>query len=290
MALNYDEWMSMPVERLEQTYSERDTMLYALGVGVGSADPTDPAELAFCYERDLRALPTMAVVLANDIMRWSRPELGVNYALLLHGEVSLTVHKPLPVAGTVYSELRMSEIYDKGEKGALVYSVRELYDSRSRELLAAITDGWFLRGDRVIGGKKAGSPKPQPMPQREADMQVSLPGLLNQALIYRLSGDYNPLHVDPQRAAEAGFEKPILHGLCAYGMAGRTLVRALCDNDPRRFHRMDVRFTSPVYPGEPLAIHIWKDVPGQASFKVIATQRNTVVEDFGRFDYAPDPV
>lgn len=287
MPLNYDKLMSMPTERLDQAYSERDTMLYGLGVGVAAIDPTDAAELKFCYERNLQALPTMAVVLANDIMRWSRPEFGVNYALMLHAEESLVVHQPLPTSGAVYSETRLAEIYDKGEKGALAYAVRELYDERTRVLLATITDGWFFRGEGGFGGKSAGAPKPLAVPDRAPDREVSLPATVNQALLYRLSGDYNPLHADPKRAIEAGFGRPILHGLCTYGMAGRALLRVLCDNDPQRFRRLDVRFTSPVYPGEPLTLQVWNNGAGTASFKLIATERKTVVEDFGRFDFLP---
>lgn len=287
MALNYDKLIKMPAERLRQEYSKRDTMLYALGLGVGASDPVDPAELRFCYDGNLQTLPTMAVVLANDIMRYSRAEFEVNYALMLHAEVSLIVHKPLPTGGRVYSESRMLEIYDKGEKGALAYAVRELYDEGTRELLATITDGWFFRGEGGFGGKSTGAPKPLPVPQnRLPDVTVKLPAMWNQALIYRLSGDYNPLHADPEHAREAGFERPILHGLCAYGVAGRALIRALCDNDPQRFRRLDVRFTSPVYPGEPLELQIWNNGAGTASFRMVATTRKTVVEDFGRFDYA----
>lgn len=287
MALNYDKLMKMPPERLRQAYATRDTMLYALGVGVGASNPVDPAELSFCYERNLRTLPTMAVVLANDIMRWSRPEFGVNYALMLHADVSLVVHKPLPTAGAVYSDTRMAEIYDKGEKGALAYAQRDLYDEHTREQLATVTDGWFFRGEGGFGGKSSGAPKALAVPERAPDLTVKLPAMMNQALVYRLSGDYNPLHADPERAVEAGFERPILHGLCAYGMAGRALVRHLCDNDPERFRRLDVRFTSPVYPGELLELRIWNNGRGTASFRMVASERGTVVEDFGRFDFAP---
>ena len=287
MALNYDKLMKMPPERLRQVYSTRDTMLYALGIGVGANDPVDPSELSFCYERDLRVVPTMAVVLANDIMRWSRPEFGVNYALMLHADVSLIVHKPLPPAGAVYSDARMAEIYDKGEKGALVYDQRDLYDEHTRELLASVTDGWFFRGEGGFGGKSSGAPQALAVPDRAPDVTVKLPAMTNQALIYRLSGDYNPLHADPERAIEVGFERPILHGLCAYGMAGRALMRQLCANDPARFRRLDVRFTSPVYPGEPLELRIWNNGRGTASFRMVATARDTVVEDFGRFDFEP---
>jgi acyl dehydratase len=288
MALNYDSLMSMPIERLRQQYTSRDTILYALGVGVGLSDPTDPGELKFTYERDLQALPTMGVVLAGDIMRLSRPEFGIDYNLLLHAEQSLIVHRPIPAAGMVVSETKTQEIYDKGtSKGALMYVARKLFDETSGELLASVTEGWFLRGEGGFGGKNEGAPKPKPVPkERPADLTVALPSSLNQALIYRLSGDFNPLHVDPATASIAGFERPILHGLCAYGMAGRALMKVLCGNDPSRFRRLDLRFTSPVYPGEPLQLDVWNTGAGTASFRMVATTRRVVVEDFGLFEYA----
>lgn len=286
MPLNYHKLMNMPPERLRQQYSQRDALLYALGVGVGAANPNDPAELAFTCERNLQTLPTMALVVAADIMRWSRPEFGINYALMLHAEQSLVLHQPLPIAATVYSDTHMLEIYDKGEKGALAYVERNLHEEGSGALLATITEGWFFRGEGGFGGKSEGAPKPPAVPKdRAPDLSVPLPASRNQALVYRLSGDYNPLHADPDTARRAGFERPILHGLCAYGMAGRALLGSLCANDPGRFRRLDVRFTSPAYPGEPLELQIWNTGPGRASFRMVATARNVVVEDFGRFEY-----
>jgi acyl dehydratase len=144
----------------------------------------------------------------------------------------------------------------------------------------------FLRADGGFGGKSEGAPKPRAVPaDRGPDMKASTPVFANQALIYRLAGDYNPLHSDPEVARSAGFERPILHGLCAYGMVGRALLKVLAQDDPKRFKRLDVRFTSPVYPGEPLEVEIWKIAPGDVAFRLVATQRRVVVEDFGRFEY-----
>ncbi|HEY6641241.1 MaoC/PaaZ C-terminal domain-containing protein [Povalibacter sp.] len=287
MPLDYDRLMRMPAESVTQTYMARDTILYALGLGVGATNPFDGDELKYVYERNLVALPMLAVVLGAGAMNLSDPKFGVNYTMLLHGEQSLQVHRMLPVAGTVVSESRIDEIYDKGAaKGAVMYFTRKLFDQASGDLLVTIGSVVFLRGDGGFGGKSDGAPKLRPVPaDRPADQQVPVHTMSNQALIYRLSGDYNPLHIDPDVAGQAGFDRPILHGLAAYGMVGRALIKALCNDDPARLRRLDVRFTSPVYPGEPLHVEVWNVGPGDAAFRLVATDRQTVVEDFGRFEF-----
>lgn len=287
MALNYDKLMSTKFEPTRQTYARKDTILYALGVGVGAADPCDPEDLKYVYEKQLVALPTLAVTLAAGAMRLADPEYGINYRMLLHAEQSLVMHKPLPVEGTVVSEASIDEIYDKGAaKGAIMYMTRKLYEAASGDLLVTMGNVAFLRADGGFGGKSEGAPKPRPVPSdRAPDVRALLTTMLNQALIYRLAGDYNPLHIDPAVARSAGFERPILHGLGAYGMVGRALIKALCADDPTRLRRLDVRFTSPVYPGEPLHVDIWKQGRGDASFRLVASERNAIVEDFGRFEY-----
>lgn len=287
MPIDYTKLKSMKIEPIRHTYTRRDTMLYALGLGVGVNDPTDAGDLKYVYEKSLVALPMQAVTLAAGAMLLAQPEFGINFRMLLHAEQSLLLHKPLPVEGTVTSEFTIDEIYDKGaEKGAIMYMTRKLFDAASGDLLVTLGLVVFLRGDGGFGGKSEGAPKPRPVPaERGADQQIALPATLNQALIYRLSGDYNPLHIDPAVAAAAGFDRPILHGLCHYGIAGRALIRTLCDDDPARLIRLDTRFTSPVYPGEPLHIEIWNIGSGDASFRVVASDRKAVVQDFGRFEY-----
>jgi acyl dehydratase len=288
MPLDYEKLMRTQFEPTRQTYTRKDTMLYALGLGVGTQDPVDLNELKYVYERDLVALPTLAVTLAAGAMRLADPSFGINYRLLLHAEQSLVLHKALPVEGTVVSHTKLDEIYDKGAaKGAIMYMTRTLHDEANGDLLVTMRTVSFLRGDGGFGGKSEGAPKPRAVPtDRPPDIRASLPVFLNQALIYRLAGDYNPLHSDPEVARSAGFERPILHGLCAYGMAGRGLLKVLAQDDPNRFRRLDVRFTSPVYPGEPLDIEIWRMGAGDVAFRVVATQRRVVVEDFGLFEYA----
>lgn len=287
MPLDYAGLKSMQIEPIRHTYTRRDTMLYALGLGVGAEDPTAAGDLKYIYEKSLVALPTQALTLAAGAMLLAHPEFGINFKMLLHAEQSLVMHKPLPVAGTVIGEISIDEIYDKGEsKGAILFMTRKLFEAASGDLLATMGVVLFLRGDGGFGGKSEGAPKPRPVPaDRAADRSVALPNPRNLALIYRLSGDYNPLHIDPEIAAIAGFNRPILHGLCHYGMAGRALIATLCDDDPSRLLRIDTRFTSPVFPGEPLHVELWNIGTGDASFRVVASDRDVVVQDFGRCEY-----
>lgn len=289
MPLDYARLKSMRIEPIRHTYTRRDTMLYALSLGVGADDPTAAGDLKYVYEKSLVALPMQAVTLSAAPMLLAEPEFGINYELLLHAEQTLLMHQPLPVEGTVIGEISIDEIYDKGaSKGAILYMTRKLFDAGSGDLLATLGTAAFLRGDGGFGGKSEGAPKPRPVPaERGADRSVALANPRNQALLYRLSGDYNPLHIDPQLAAIAGFDRPILHGLCHYGMAGRALIAALCDDDPSRLRRLDSRFTSPVYPGEPLHVEIWNIAGGDASFRVVASERDVIVQDFGRCEYRP---
>lgn len=288
MPLEYEKLMSTRFDRTTHRYAKKDTILYALGLGVGSVDPTDRGELKYVYEKDLVALPTLAVTLAAGAMTLADPKYGVNYRLLLHAEQSLTMHKPLPVEGAVYSETQIDEIYDKGAaKGAILYMTRRLYDAANDELLVTMGNVAFLRGDGGFGGKSEGQPRPRPVPiDGPADLRLALPPSVNQALIYRLAGDYNPLHIDPEVARAAGFDRPILHGLCAYGMVGRALIKGLCGDDPTKLRRLDVRFTNPVFPGEPLHVEVWNIGAGDAAFRLVASERKVVVEDFGRFEYS----
>lgn len=287
MPLDYAKLKSLKFEPIRHTYTRRDTMLYALGLGVGSNDPTVASDLKYIYEKSLVALPTQAVTLAAGAMLLADPDIGINFKLLLHAEQSLQMHKPLPVEGTLRGELSIDEIYDKGaDKGAILYMTRKLFDATSGDPIATMCNVAFLRGDGGFGGKSEGAPKPRPVPaDRAADLSVALPNPRNQALIYRLSGDYNPLHIDPEVAAIAGFNRPILHGLCHYGMAGRALIATLCEDDPSRLLRLDSRFTSPVYPGEALHAEVWNLGQGDASFRVVASERNVIVQDFGRCEY-----
>ncbi len=263
-----------PVE-MTQHLTRKDVILYALGVGA--------AELDYVYERSLKALPTMAAVLAAPTIDWTA--FGVDRRRVLHGEQFLELAGPLPVEGLLRSETRCEALIDKGrDKGALAYFSRRLFDESGR-LLARTGTGAFLRGDGGFGGRAEGAPKPRAVPDRPPDIAVDLPTASNQAMIYRLSGDLNPLHIDPDAARYAGYERPILHGLATYGVVGRALVAALCDGDPTRLKRMDARFTAPVWPGETIRTEIWRTEAG-AAFRASTVGRRAPVLNNGHAELA----
>lgn len=280
MPLDYARMMGLAPQVTHQVYTARDTILYALGVGAGIGP-----ELPFVYEEWLESLPTMAVVLASPGFWLQKAEHDVDWRKVLHGEQRLTVHRDIPVEGRVRSELIVDEIFDKGaDKGAVLYSTRKIYDESDGGLVATLGQASFLRGDGGRGGRAKGAPQPATMPEGPPDTLVDLETRPEQALIYRLSGDYNPLHADPNVAAAAGFRAPILHGLCSYGIAGRALTRALRARGGRRLSRLDVRFSSPVYPGETLRTEIWwRD--GGAAFRVRVVERDEIVLNNGVAEY-----
>ena len=281
MAIDYQKLKNWPFRPIEHAYTAKDSMLYALGLGFG-ADPTDRKQLGFVYEEGLKALPTMAVVLASPGFWLKDPATGVDWKKVLHGEQGLRLHEPLPAAGTVVGTTRIDEIVDKGAgKGALLYSTREIRDKASGKLLAEVASVGFLRGDGGFGGPEGAPRKPQPIPERAPDASVEINTLPQSALIYRLSGDFNPLHADPDVARAAGFERPILHGLCTYGVAGHALLKLVCDYDAARLQRMDVRFSAPVYPGETIRTEIWTEGDGRLAFRCVVPERKTIVLNNG---------
>jgi len=285
MTFAYDKLIKFRRE-LEQVYSRRDTILYALGVGAGiGAQESD--SLHFVYEDKLQALPTMSTVLAAPGFWQREDQFRIDWKKILHGEQSVQMHKPLPIEGSVAATLAVDAIYDKGEgKGALLYTTRTLYDRQSGDLLATIRQGSFMRGNGGQGGVADGAPKPHAIPgERAPDHVVTLETRPEQALIYRLSGDYNPLHADPAVARAAGFSRPILHGLSTYGIVCRAVLQALCGNESRRLKRLDVRFASPLYPGETVTTDIWLEGDGKAGFRSHVADRDVVVINNGYAEY-----
>ena len=281
MAIDYETLKNWPFAPIEHAYTARDSILYALGLGFG-ADPMDRRQLDFVYEEGLKALPTMAVVLAYPGFWLKDPDTGVDWKKVLHGEQGLKVHEPLPASGTVVGTTRIDALIDKGAgKGALVYSTREIRDKASGKLLAEVASCGFLRGDGGFGGPTAATPKPHPIPERNPDLATDIRTLPQAALIYRLSGDFNPLHADPEVARAAGFERPILHGLCTYGVAGHALLKLVCDYDPARLKRMDVRFSAPVYPGETIRTEVWRETNERFAFRCVVPERKMVVLNNG---------
>ncbi|MCG2634491.1 MAG: MaoC family dehydratase N-terminal domain-containing protein [Gammaproteobacteria bacterium] len=281
MAINYEKLLAWSFEDVEQTYSKRDTMLYALGLGFG-ADPCDREQLKFVFENGLQALPSMAVVLGYPGFWISHPDTGVDATRLVHGEQSVAWHQPLPVEGTVVGRTSVREVIDKGEgKGALVLTQREVFDKASGDKLCTQQSTTFCRADGGFGGPSGPAPKPHVLPQTEPDLHVDFAILPQAALIYRLSGDYNPLHADPQLAEKAGFRQPILHGLCTFGMAGHAILKSCCGYQTDRLKSLQVRFSAPVYPGETLRTEIWRQ-GSECSFRARVLERDLVVLNNGR--------
>jgi acyl dehydratase len=260
--LDYQAVRNWDFGAIEHTYSQRDTMLYALGVGLGF-DPMDAGQLRFVFEKDLQVLPSMVAVLGTPGFWWRDPRTGADWVKLVHGEQRIRIFRPLPAAAKLIAKNRVISLTDKGAgKGAIAVIQRDIYEAGSSDALAQTTQVTFLRGD---GGFSATSgisdPAPEALPavpDSTPDVEIDLPSLPQAALIYRLSGDYNPLHADPEVARNAGFSRPILHGLCTFGMAAHAVVKAMCNYRVEELRAMSVRFTSPVYPGETVRFQLWR--------------------------------
>jgi len=249
----------MPVDltavgkRLESTtyeYGEQEVMLYAIGVGAGTDD------LQFTYERDLKVLPTFAVVPAFPALFAMATVVDMNPVMILHGEQRIDLRKPIPTRGKLTTTPTISAVYDKGKAALLVIDAETVDDTG--KVLFTNTFGAFARGEGGFGGERGPSGPRHVPPDRPADARVEMPTLPQQALLYRLSGDRNPLHADPEFAKMAGYDRPIIHGLCTFGHVGRAVLQAYCDNDPARFRSFEVRFSGVAFPGETIVTEMWK--------------------------------
>ena len=267
---------SFPV--VVQEYDERDALLYALALGLG-ADPLDPRGLRYVYERDAQVLPTFSAVLGAPGM-WTRehPELGIAYEQMVHGEHRIQFHRPLPLKAKITGRSRIGRVVDKGVgRGAIVEVIRTVHDSSTDDLLATMDYLLFCRGDGGFSAEGQASDAPRepltPTPESDFNLSVEWQTRPDAALIYRLAGDMNSLHADPEVAARAGFRQPILHGLATFAMAGAALLRAFCDNDSARLLSLACRFSAPVYPGELLQIQAWIQ-DHRIAFRVRVPERN----------------
>jgi acyl dehydratase len=281
MTIIYDKLLSLDIPEVGQTYAGKDTILYALGLGLGH-DPLNPDELPFLYERGIKVLPTFAVVLGWPGF-WARDlDTGIDWVKLVAGEQGLTLHRPLAPRGAVTGKTRVTEIIDKGPgKGALVYSERVVTDRATGEKIATATQTTFCRGDGGFGGPPREAPPVHPIPDRAPDQVCDLATRPETALIYRLSGDPNPLHVDPAVAEAAGFPRPILHGLATFGVAGHAILKTLCGYDPARLAAIAGRFSAPVFPGETIRTEMWRD--GEVvSFRARVVERDVIALNNGR--------
>jgi acyl dehydratase len=264
------------------SWSAKDSLLYAVGVGAGQ-DPLDATELPFVTENSMnvtqRALPTMAVVLA-DVSGAFGGIGSFNPAMLVHGEQKVISHRELPVAGELTSTSEITAIWDKG-KGAVIEVTAKAVLSGTGEPLFDLVMSAFIRGEGGWGGDRGPSGPTNVAPERAPDHSVRCATRPEQALLYRLSGDRNPLHSDPSFAAMAGFDRPILHGLCTFGFAGRSLLSALCGSDPSRFGSVEGRFSSPVFPGEELLTEVWVTDEGRAVYRTSAGDGRVVIDSGG---------
>lgn len=267
-------------------FTRRDTMLYALGVGVALGKPLNPEVLRLAYEENLQALPTMAAVLGYPGFWQAEPRFGLDWRRILHAEQSIELHCPLPVEGVVRAKTNIEGMLDKGkDKGAILFIRRDIFDDVSAAPLATVRQTSFLRGDGGFGGSREGGRKPFAIPERPSDVVIESRTSPEQALIYRLSGDYNPLHVVPEVARDAGFERPILHGLCVYGVVGHALLGHLCGHEASRMRRLDVRFSNPVYPGESLRTEVWHLDRGRAAFRSTVVGQDRLVLNNGYVEF-----
>ena len=255
MTINYDEIMNLTSENVEISYSDKDSILYSLGIGLGN-DPMNLNELKYVYENSQSVLPSMATN-----FQYHSPLLlktNINFIMVVHGEQRLSITNALPVSGDFIANAKVIGCYDKGPaRGAIIEVETSVKNKKNNEEICKLVSTTFARGDGGFGGPV--SPKKEIfIPDGEPDYVSEVSTKPDQALIFRLSGDYNPLHSDPNFAKAAGFEKPILHGMCTYGIACRSLVDKICENDASKLKRFDCRFSSPVYPGETIITEMWK--------------------------------
>ncbi len=265
-------------EPVEVSWDSKDCLLYAVGIGAGTE------ELAFTTENtngvDQQVFPTFPVVIG-----WGRGSAmgnigSFNPAMLVHGQQSVTLHRPIPVEGTASIQGEITGMYDKGKAAVVVSAETATMDGAP---LYTKTMSAFIRGEGGWGGDRGPSGPQNVPPDRAPDHSVTYQTLPDQALVYRLSGDRNPLHSDPAFAAMGGFDRPILHGLCTYGFTGRALLHTLCGSDPARFHHIEGRFTSPVLPGEALTVDMWQTGDGEAVFTTAVDDRLVIDQGLLRF-------
>ena len=256
MPINYDEIMSLKSENIEISYTDKDSILYGLGVGLGN-DPMNMDELKYVYENGQIALPSMATNFQYHSSLLMSAKL--NFVMVVHGEQKLSIINPIPVSGDFLADMKVLNCFDKGaSKGAIIDVETTVKLKSDGTEICKLISTTFARGDGGFDGPES---PPQEIfePEGSPDIVDEITTKPDQALIFRLSGDYNPLHSDPNFAKAAGFPKPILHGLCTYGVACRSIVKTACDNDVKKLKSFNCRFSSPVFPGETIVTEMWKN-------------------------------
>lgn len=275
MALNYDKLMSTAILDLPFTYRDTETMLYALSIGLGR-DPLNRRELEYVSDDGgaLKTMPSLATVMVPDMFP---PDLGWDYSQVLHAEQRLQIFRPLPPAADLLINKRIVGAFDRGPKiGAVVLFEAEGRFAKDDTVLFTLGNTIVARGDGGFGAPNGKGPAPHRVPRREPDLSCDLSTRRDQALLYRLTGDRNPLHSDPALAKSAGFDAPILHGLCTYGVACHAVMKTICNYDHTLITELDARFSSPVTPGDTITTDMWQD-GNVVSFQCTAKERDTVV-------------
>lgn len=296
MAIDYSRLRCWPIPEQRSHYGEDDCIRYALSLGMG-ADPLDAFDLPYVYEgargaAPMPVMPTLLSVVGAPGAWATDPGTGIDWLQILHGEHRMRFHAPLAPAAEVLSQTQVSRVVDKGAgRGALVVTERRVSDAATGQLLATVEHVSFCRADG--GFATPGQPGDEPLealpalPQRAADVSWDMPTLPGAALLYRLNGDRNPIHASPEAARRAGFERPILHGLCTFGMAARALVRLACGNDAARLAGIAARFSAPVIPGDTLTAQLWHEDGGALRFAVWAKERQCMVLSHGTAEVLP---
>ncbi|NCF51654.1 3-alpha,7-alpha,12-alpha-trihydroxy-5-beta-cholest-24-enoyl-CoA hydratase [Gammaproteobacteria bacterium] len=280
MSLDYEKLLATSVSGLELRYGDTETMLYAQSIGFGR-DPLDRKELAYVYEQSgpLLTVPTMASAIIPEMFP---PDLGWDYSQVLHVEQRLQLYRPLPAAADLRIDKRVAEVFDRGPKhGALFFFEAEGRFAKDDTVLFSLGSTVLARGDGGFGGPTGSGPKPHRVPRRDPDLSCDSITRRDQALLFRLNGDRNPLHADPAKAEKAGFSVPILHGMCTYGIACRAILRTICDYDYTLIESFDARFSAPVLPGETITTDMWQD-GNVVSFQCSVKERNCIVLKNGK--------
>lgn len=275
MALNYDELMSTVQTDLPFSYTDADTMLYALSIGMGN-DPLNLRELPYVYEQGepLKTVPTLATVLVPEMFPVG---LGWDYSQILHSEQRMRLYRPLPAAADLLINKRVVDAFDRGPKlGALILLEAEGRLASDDTVLFTMGCTIVARGDGGFGGPKGKGIPPYRPPRREPDLSCDITTRQDQALLYRLTGDRNPLHADPAAARAVGFDRPILHGLCTFGVACKAVLQTICDYDYTLVREFDARFSTPVLPGDTITTDMWQE-GNVVSFVCSVKEREAVV-------------
>lgn len=273
MSIKYPEILELKTENVEFAWQDREAMLYAIGVGMGD-DPLNLQHLPFVYERNLKLLPSFATVIVREAAPGPLP---VNYSMVLDGERDLVIHEPLDGSASVLMSGRVVAVADKGPgKGAIItreVTIRAKEDGRK---IATVTSSIFARGDGGFGGPPGTVQSVSAVPAGSPDLSLNIQTRPGQALVYRLSGDRNPLHCDPEAAARAGYERPILHGLCTYGVCCRAILETYADFEPAAIKRLAARFSAPCYPGDIISVDFWK-ASDHLAFQARVVERGVTV-------------